>query len=418
MNQVLLTDFRCFAGTHTVPVRPLTLLVGENSSGKTSFLAAVRAATDVFSRAIVDFNEEPYLLGAYDELANYRGGKAGRAEEFRLGYAANLPGSKQDIRIVAAFKESHAQPFLKRIEVVFENGRAAVVEQISEQKWKYYVTQSDSIVGSISEIAFQPFGMIEVLVMELLGKKTDAKHFALTDVELKEVRNHIFRSNRYGVFAAAPIRAEPKRTYEITSDQPKSHGSHIPVLISQIYGKDGWAAIQEPLLSFAKDAGLFNNISVKRLGNKESGPFQIQVKIEGPSRNIIDVGYGVSQVLPLLVEVLRRRNGSMLLLQQPEVHLHPRAQAQLGTLLGGISKSDKKQIFVETHSDYIVDRVRMDVRDKKAITKDDVVILFFENTGKGTKIHPIFLDELGNLIDAPPTYRQFFLQEERRFLGF
>ena len=71
----------------------------------------------------------------------------------------------------------------------------------------------------------------------------------------------------------------------------------------------------------------------------------------------------------------------MFLLQQPEVHLHPTAQAALGSLFCEIAGRDR-QIIVETHSDYIIDRVRMDVRDKKTNLKpEDVSILFFETDG-------------------------------------
>ncbi len=103
--------------------------------------------------------------------------------------------------------------------------------------------------------------------------------------------------------------------------------------------------------------------------------------------------------------------------QQPEIHLHPRAQAELATLFGSLVKTQKKQFLIETHSDNLIDRVRMDVRDKKNISPDDVVILYFEKQKNGVKIYPIHLDEMGHLIDAPTTYRSFFLAEERRYWG-
>ena len=62
---------------------------------------------------------------------------------------------------------------------------------------------------------------------------------------------------------------------------------------------------------------------------------------------------------------MKSPSGQMLLMQQPEVHLHPRAQAQLGSFLGYLAIKQKKQFLVETHSDYLVDRVRIDVRDGK-----------------------------------------------------
>src|SRR4029077_20194792 len=107
-------------------------------------------------------------------------------------------------------------------------------------------------------------------------------------------------------------------------------------------------------------------------------PFQISVNISGPSSNLVDVGYGVSQALPVVVETLQAPRGSLFLLQQPEVHLHPRAQAALGTYLADISKRRRHTILIETHSDYLIDRIRMDIRDGKGISPSDVCVLFFE----------------------------------------
>jgi predicted ATPase len=219
------------------------------------------------------------------------------------------------------------------------------------------------------------------------------------------------------LFAGAPIRAEPQRTFEVTGDQPRPQGSHVPVVLSQIYESDEWEVIERPLVAFSKAAGLFDRISVKRRGNGESGSFQLRVSLSRRERNIIDVGYGVSQVLPIAVDAIRGPKKRIYMFQQPEVHLHPRAQAELATLFGSLVKAHKKQFLIETHSDFLIDRVRIDVRDKKNITCDDVVILYFEKGKNGVRIYPIFLDDRANLLDVPDTYRQFFLDEERRFLG-
>ncbi len=125
--------------------------------------------------------------------------------------------------------------------------------------------------------------------------------------------------------------------------------------------------MKESLERFGDASGLFHGLDVKRLGRQESSPFQILIKIAGPAFNLVDVGYGVSQALPIVVDLLQGKKGQMFLVQQPEVHLHPRAQAELGTLLGQLAKADKKRIIVETHSDYLIDRVRMDVRDGKIL---------------------------------------------------
>ena len=76
------------------------------------------------------------------------------------------------------------------------------------------------------------------------------------------------------------------------------------------------------------------------------------------------------------------------------------------------------QLIVETHSDHLIDRVRMDIRDKKTdLRAEDVSILFFEPNDLDVTIHSLRLDDNGNVLDAPPTYRQFFMTEMQRSLG-
>jgi predicted ATPase len=176
--------------------------------------------------------------------------------------------------------------------------------------------------------------------------------------------------------------------------------------------------LRNALSRFGKACGLFDSVTVRRpLGKKESDPFQIQIRVSGPAFNLIDVGYGVSQVLPILVDSLMGEKGQMFLMQQPEVHLHPRAQAELGTFLAELVKRDQKSFVIETHSDYLIERLRLDIRDRVGLRPEDVLILYFQRGPKGVKIHPIRIDEQGNVVGAPRGYRQFFLEEERRFLG-
>lgn len=119
------------------------------------------------------------------------------------------------------------------------------------------------------------------------------------------------------------------------------------------------ADLREALTEFGRASGLFTEVAVRHLGrDSDSNPFQIMVHGRGPRRNLIDVGYGVSQILPILVEVLTQPTGSTFLIQQPEVHLHPRAQAALATLFARLVKERRCRLVVETHSDHFVDRLR------------------------------------------------------------
>ncbi len=90
MEEIILENLRCFKGRHEHAVRPLTLLVGENSTGKTAFLAAVRVILDmsrVFG-ARTDFTEEPFDLGGYAQVASYSRPGGAPAKHFSLGFRA------------------------------------------------------------------------------------------------------------------------------------------------------------------------------------------------------------------------------------------------------------------------------------------------------------------------------------------
>ena len=138
------------------------------------------------------------------------------------------------------------------------------------------------------------------------------------------------------LYASSPVRSKPHRTYDPSRPTRDPEGDYVPMYLADLYFRDvtRWKALKGAFEKFGKESGLFDEISVKPLGKTASGPFQLQVrksgrKAKGPQRNLIDVGYGVSQVLPVITELLRHDALRMFLLQQPEVHLHPSAQAAL-----------------------------------------------------------------------------------------
>ena len=225
-------------------------------------------------------------------------------------------------------------------------------------------------------------------------------------------------------FASAPIRSRPNvpMIHPVPHQDPE--GEYIPDYFASMSrnAPAQWERLKSDLEDFGHDSGLFDEIAVLSFGKTAGSPFQVQIRkfgkrLKGPKRNLIDVGYGVSQALPILAELLREDSPKMFLLQQPEIHLHPRAQAALGSLFCNLASSGK-QIIVETHSDYILDRVRMDIRDRKTPLKaEDVSILYFERGELDVNIHSIRLDKDGNIHDMPLGYRRFFMEETRRSIG-
>ena len=447
MNQVTLENFRCFRDEQQARLAPLTLLVGENSTGKTSFLALLRALWDAAYLGVApDFKEAPYDLGSFDEIAHFRGGRSGRAQEFRAGFDAvpNVAGRRRKaagsdrrrLRFEVTFGRKGTAP--APIRWFFEQKSAKVTilaagdapleiryrTRNGEWSWSAPAERDARFLAryDLSSSRYAYFIFREEDNLQPVG---DSAGVTRADVErvgdLVAEFDADFHDDR--PFASAPVRSKPRRTYDPSRPAHDPEGETIPMYLSTAFFEDkkSWRTLKDALEKFGQEAGLFDEIAVRPLGKRGSEPFQMQVRkraprAKGPLRNLIDVGYGVSQVLPVITELFRDSYTPMFLLQQPEVHLHPSAQAALGSLFCRIADR-RRQLVVETHSDHLLDRVRMDVRDGRGELKpDDVSILFFERGNLDVRIHSLRLDGEGNVLNAPPSYRRFFMAETKRSL--
>ena len=434
MNSVSLKNFRCFRDEQTARLAPLTLLVGENSTGKTSFLAMIRALWYLaYRNHAPDFKEDPYDLGSFDEIAHFRGGGGGRAHCFEAGFA------KASRRFDVTFGNKENAPFPARMRLADEGSGAWI--ECNRQESKPWRCDFGTLNGRWSQDVSEEyllhddiplyFIILPMLIhgAEYKGKLTSESPYSPSNGDWRTIEN-LLRSysldpqdSNLRVYASAPVRSKPRRIYDQTKLARDSEGDYIPMYLANMrfQNESGWDDLKGKIQEFGLMAGLFEDISVRSLGRKASDPFQVQIrkrggKSKGPLRNLIDVGYGVSQALPVVTELLRGE-GPLFLLQQPEVHLHPSAQAALGSLFCRVA-GRQRQLVVETHSDHLLDRVRMDVRDEKGeLRPKDISILFFERGNLDVRIHSLELDAEGNVLGTPPGYRNFFKAETRRSLG-
>ena len=440
LREIRLRDFRCFGEPQTARLAPLTLLVGENSTGKTSFLAAVRAICDVaFRQREPDFREPPFDLGSFPEIVHTRAGREKAAEAFEIG-VKGLGAEPQPLDCSATFRSGMAAaPCLSE-------GQAA-----DGNLWlRWWPKGNDGFAfkfGSDDE-TWANDGLMMAgthqwtllrhsahLLSEEDRSSSAGSNMGLTDPLKNHERELRFRSliSRFEnffpagsqPFASAPLHAIPRRTYDPTRLADDPWGADVPSRLAslQFRDKDKWTALKDKLDAFGRDSGLFDDFSVKQLTGIEGGPFQLQVRKfgrsgrRGPKRNLVDVGFGVSQVLPVLAALFRADGLPMFLLQQPELHLHPSAQAALGSQFCRTAEAGQ-QLIIETHNEYIIDRVRMDIRDRQtALEPDDVSILFFERSDLDVRIHSLRFDDQGNVLGAPDGYGQFFMDEARRSVG-
>ena len=222
--------------------------------------------------------------------------------------------------------------------------------------------------------------------------------------------------------AFPPGRPNPKRTYSVLDDDPESEGGRVPASLFRLSmnAPEKWRDLRKRLIAFGKKAEIFSDFKIVNHGLNSGGDFHLEVETRGVKSNITDVGYGISQMYPLLIPIMRasqRKIPMVFLFQEPEIHLHPQAQAGLASFLAKSANEPGRGFIIETHGDAIIDRVRICVSHGE-IAPEDVVILYFEPDKKtgAVKIHPIHVDKMGNLTDAPPGYRRFFLEETNRML--
>ena len=454
MNEIRIKNFRCFREEQTARLAPLTLLVGENSTGKTSFMAMIRALWDIaYGAHNPDFKEGPYDLGSFDEIAHHRGGRISQAGAFEAGFdTVSWPGGRDgkgksremplNFQVVFEKRGTIPVPVITRydhvgtwIEERFDQKQTYTIQLGNDDgSWKREMSVPSGRPLDIDDGWTMPRHYRYSLAVILLGGDQEERHkfTPLNDSPNLESDNwerfgtvavFLLPLHQQRPFASAPVRSKPLRTYDPSRPAPDPEGDYVPMYLANIFfqNRQRWATLKKRLQDFGRDAGLFDEISIKPLGKRDSEPFQVQVRkgggrLKGPRRNLIDVGYGVSQVLPVITELLRQDSPSMFLLQQPEVHLHPSAQAALGSLFCEVAGADR-QIVVETHSDHLLDRVRMDIRDGTTDLKpDDVSILFFEREGLDVQIHSLQLDQEGNIPNAPESYGRFFMEETARSL--
>ena len=332
MNSITLKNFRCFREEQTARLAPLTLLVGENSTGKTSFLAMIRAVLEIsVGFQVPDFKEAPYDLGSFDEIAHHRGGSSGHVGTFDAGFNAVFQIEEGEVsndkpyHFEVTFGKKGTAPFPIRrrfahgdtwFEERFQAGLPYYLRVGTHRGvWERQIPDSVSAwLDRRGDYTSPILILLSISVSESVrGEDTDFRplpgtpDFKPEDMELLRGLAFEFTTLERPLFASAPVRSKPRRTYDPSRPTPDPEGDYIPMLLADLFFQDkkSWGALENRLQGFGKASGLFDEISIKPLGKRGSEPFQVQIRkfggnLKGPQYNLIDVGYGVSQALPVI----------------------------------------------------------------------------------------------------------------------
>jgi hypothetical protein len=436
MKYVYVDNFRGFQDT-LIPLKKVNFLIGENSTGKTSILSLLNLLSAPQFWQQYEFNTDQVELGNFKNIVSIESKNRGY---FRIGFLMNESSGEKnnDALVLMTFTEENDLPFLSQFNYL--DHQVEMGFKISDGVIKHWSDISKNIdlspVGILEKLKNWKTNANEKKLKTLTKRHFDRSggmppltYFLLTEIGLKrpEYEALSFLSSPMKSLAEgflkpfiwiAPIRSKPRRTYDRYKYGFSPEGEHSPYLIKKLLTDP---KIRKPFLKFIEDFGgesnLLNSLEINPFGNDPSSPFELMVRLNGKLININYVGYGISQCLPLLVEMFSRENGAWYAIQQPEVHLHPKAQAALGSLIHNLALLVDKNFLIETHSDYIIDRFRLNCRqDTKA--KIDSQVLYFERTKQGNTVFPVDIEENGNYSEnQPKSFRVFFVKEQMDLLS-
>lgn len=441
-----LKDFRGFHHQGYLRIAPITILIGENSAGKTSFLAALKYMLDFASgEEEPSFNKDPFQLGTFEQIAHHRGGRAGRAKNFQISLSCEVLRRRRngerrtdsrtrtlDYMLQFSGIESQAQISSisvkadgDRLDTKFESGNLSL-EYTNASGERFHLEELRRLprVARSDISRYWPFLLRELHYRMNRPSNEDQQDLlgdGLTEAAGILAHNAGMLSSQFSgrVIATSAIRTKPLRTYTPGIELEDGEGSHVPFELAKLArqkNRESWRRIKKTIDEFGQASEMFKEIHVKTFGQSASDPFQIQFSNDGRKTNIVDLGYGTSQILPIIYMLATENNRSRHLIQQPEVHLHPKAQAALGEFFISVNQEFNTELVIETHSDFIVDRLRRAIGDGR-LTRHDVSILFFERSRLENRITQIEVDDMGEPVDPPLSYRSFFLGEQMYLLG-
>ena len=243
---------------------------------------------------------------------------------------------------------------------------------------------------------------------EYLGDLNPYWRLRLHDVP--SVSSEILREFMESIIYLGPVRALPERAYVHDGNASVSVGSRGDRTTSILF--------QDPVVlqrvnQTAEALGLGYALGITKLG-AQAYMVEVVDANTGKSANYADVGLGVSQTLPLIVQSLVARN-KLILIEQPELHLHPKLQAELADLFIEASRScNGNRFIIETHSEHLILRLQRRIREK-TLSRDEIAVYYVGSTSAGSVCQEMRLDEEGQFIDSWPD--GFFEESFREMFG-
>lgn len=413
--------YKSFYTEQSIEFRPLTILAGANSSGKSSIIQPL-----LLLKQTLDVSYDPgalLLSGAnvkfttFEQLLSKRKGKNQGNSFFIKFEDENNQSLELVYRKIDKEIEIDKMNYFDRASgvkrIFYKNmPEEEIKNNLKDQKllwnYEYFAKQADVKWSVKRDRCFLYYSLEQEGNIELRKELDILSHTQFLKEYLKQIIH------------LPGLRGNPERIYKTTAVEKNFPGvfqDYFASIINdfQINNSDGIFAIGRSL----EKLGLTWKVEAKKISDT-----QIELMVarlpshKGKSSdmvNIVDVGFGVSQVLPVIVALLIAAKGQMVYIEQPELHLHPKAQVNLAEI---ISESVKRGVLVviETHSPILLLGIQTLVAEKK-LSPDLVKLHWFTREKDGrTEISSVDIDENGSYGDWPEDFGDVELKLESRYL--
>ncbi|MBB6004028.1 DUF3696 domain-containing protein [Arcicella rosea] len=412
IKSLSLKEFKCFEQVD-IDFGKITLLTGANSSGKSSLINALLGIMQSnYFPLYFALNGHFVNMGGYDDVIRKKTDENVFTVdiEFENNYYSTKWKQNERTEQPELYEFRNREKFVIRdkddlayIELTFTLKEFQEWKNITKKKyeslssteyqkiWRDYNGKYDILKEGNYEILRKTTSEVVIKYKDSFNRSmngSDNSNFEV-DYEIDRFFNYM-----------GSFRLPPERTYyrKPTASKIGVNGEGYIDQIIEWEESNNNNEFQQ-LLKAISNLGLIHSIESNKM---KGGRFELNVKVNENSTlaSLTDVGFGISQFLPIIVADLQLNSQSCLAVSQPEIHLHPKIQATLGDYFAKQVKETEKQYIVETHSEYLINRLRLLIV-KGELQPEDVKLYYMENDGDKTTTYPIELTTDGQIKNAP-----------------